>query len=142
MPVLPYNQEGLRQEMENLLKKLDTYAEELPQFAVPRVKLRNLLTEIVTLADEQATYRYNKHQTSKRLTAAQDEGRKLLNFFWVGLKEHYGTRNERLVEFGLQPFRGRTRPKNEEPTLKKGKKTAAQQVAPEAEPPEATDSES
>ncbi|HYG62116.1 MAG TPA: hypothetical protein VEL74_06015 [Thermoanaerobaculia bacterium] len=138
MPILPYKQDGIRKEMENLLKKLEVNIDELPQFTVPRVKLQNLLTEIVTLSNEQNTYRYSKQQTTKRLTAALEEGRKLLNFFWVGLKEHYGTRNEKLVEFGLQPYRGRAR-KEEEPTVKK---PAAQPAAPETGKPEVDEPES
>jgi hypothetical protein len=141
MPVLPYKQEGIRKEMENLLKKLETYPDEFPQFSVPRVKLQTLLTEIVTLSNDQATYRFNKQQTSKRLAAALEEGRKLLNFFWVGLREHFGTRNEKLVEFGLQPFRGRARSK-EDSTLRKPKKPAVQPEALEAEPPKADEPES
>ena len=37
------------------------------------------------------------------------EGNRLGNALRVMLKEHYGVRAQKLAEFGLQPFRGRSR---------------------------------
>jgi hypothetical protein len=36
-----------------------------------------------------------------------DEGRKLATYLRVGVKQNYGNRSEKLVEFGLRPLRTR-----------------------------------
>jgi hypothetical protein len=43
------------------------------------------------------------------------EGQRLANAMRSMIKAHYGIRTEKLAEFGLQPFRGRSR-KTKKPT--------------------------
>lgn len=40
------------------------------------------------------------------------EGQRLASVVRSAVKEHYGVREEKLAEFGMQPFRGR-KPKSE-----------------------------
>jgi hypothetical protein len=51
------------------------------------------------------------------------------------LKEHYGIEEEKLSEFGLQPFRGRARKKETPETPE----PPGEQDLPEASPPTASD---
>ena len=44
-----------------------------------------------------------------------EEGLKLATFLRVGVRQHYGNRSEKLVEFGFQPFRSRRVPPPPEP---------------------------
>jgi hypothetical protein len=60
MPNLPTNQGDVRKEMEILERKLEANAADLPQFELPRTKLRNLLNEIRDLSVNQKTFRSNK----------------------------------------------------------------------------------
>jgi hypothetical protein len=48
----------------------------------------------------------------RRLTS---ESERLATGVWNLLREHYGIRSEKLAEFGMQPFRGRTRKAAPEP---------------------------
>jgi hypothetical protein len=55
----------------------------------------------------------------------------------AGIREHYGTRSEKLVEFGQQPFRSQPRIKliglDGQPVVKR-KKSAAEPTEPPATP--------
>jgi hypothetical protein len=46
-----------------------------------------------------------KQEATKRLQAVLVEGRKLATFLRSGVKQRYGDRSEKLVEFGLAPVR-------------------------------------
>ena len=50
-----------------------------------------------------------------RLWAVLREGDALANFLKPGARAHYGSDSEKLVEFGVQPFRGRSKKKVTEP---------------------------
>jgi hypothetical protein len=95
--------------MEHILAALEANEEELPHLAVHRKLLHDLLELIRVLTNEQDLYRSSKQQSSKRLKGALDEGRKVVTVVRVTLKQHYGSTNEKLQEFGVQPFRGRSR---------------------------------
>jgi len=86
-------------------KALEANRTELPQMEVPLQKVDAVLTEMKDLSAQQASLTATKQGVSKRLAELKDEGQKLLTFVDVGIREHYGTRSERLVEFGQQPFR-------------------------------------
>jgi hypothetical protein len=102
--------------MEHILAALDANAAELPHLEVHRNLIRELLDLIRLLTNEQDLHRANKQQSSKRLQGALDEGRKVLTVVRVTLKQHYGSANEKLQEFGVQPFRGRSRELKVRPT--------------------------
>lgn len=50
-----------------------------------------------------------KQETTKRLRTLLAEGRKLATFLRAGVKQRYGNRAEKLVEFGLAPLRPKVR---------------------------------
>jgi seryl-tRNA synthetase len=88
--------------------KLEASAGEIEHLEKPRQALKALIGEITALNTEQSLHSANRQQVTQRLQAAMDEGKKLVTFLRVGLKQHFGNRNEKLVEFGIQPFRSRT----------------------------------
>jgi hypothetical protein len=52
-----------------------------------------------------------KQEASKQLNTFVTEGERLATVLQLAVKQHYGIRAEKLAEFGLQPFRGRTKAK-------------------------------
>jgi len=96
-------------EWEHLLSTLAANTAQLPHLEVPRAKLQGFLEEVRSLAMEQGLHAANKQRASQQLRAALSNGKKLTTFLRTGLKEHYGNRSEKLVEFGIPPFRRRTK---------------------------------
>ena len=90
-------------------KALAANSQELPFLEQHRVRLDAINTELKDLSAEQATLTAGKQEVSKRIADLVQAARKLLTFVDVGVKEHYGNRAEKLVEFGVQPFRSQPR---------------------------------
>jgi hypothetical protein len=90
---------------ERLLVALLANIAELPHLEVPRGKLQALLDEVRALVSQQDVHAASKQLVSQRLKVALADGKKLATFLRTGVKEHFGNRNEKLVEFGVQPFR-------------------------------------
>jgi hypothetical protein len=82
---------------------------EVPHLEAPRAKLQTTLEEVRSLLTQQDLHAAAKQQVSQRLRILLADGRKLATFLRTGIKEHFGNRNEKLVEFGIQPFRRRKR---------------------------------
>jgi hypothetical protein len=51
----------------------------------------------------------SKQETSKQLKAILAEGNRLMTGVRKMIADQYGIEAEKLTEFGIQPFRGRTR---------------------------------
>jgi len=82
---------------------------DLPHMEVPRQKVDAMLTELKDLTTQQASLTASKQDISKRLAALNNEGQRMITFVDVGVRQHYGTQSEKLVEFGQQPFRPQPR---------------------------------
>lgn len=93
-------------------------AAELPQLEIGRVKLDGLLAEFRDLLAQQAVHKANKQQVSRRLRSVVSRGSKVTAMMRAVLKEHYGITNEKLAEFGMQPFRARPRKTESKPEPK------------------------
>ncbi|MEA2602060.1 MAG: hypothetical protein QOF89_3052 [Acidobacteriota bacterium] len=99
-----------------------TNSGDLPHLETHRTQLGEILGRAENLSSQQATLTASKQDVSKQLQDVMDEGRKLATFLRAGVKQHYGNRAEKLVEFGLRPFRSRRRltdaqpPTTEKPT--------------------------
>ena len=102
-------------EWEALAVSAAANAAEAPQFELSRVALEKTLGEVRGLTVQQAALQSSKQQVSLRLRTLMGEGMKLATLMRVLVKQHYGNRSEKLVEFRLQPFRSRLQ--KEEPTL-------------------------
>jgi hypothetical protein len=90
-------------------KALAANKEELPHLEGIRLKVDGTLVEMKDLTAEQASLTASKQGVSKRLATSTSEALKLLTFVDAGIREHYGNRAEKLVEFGQQPFRSQPR---------------------------------
>lgn len=75
-----------------------------------RNRLAGRLEAARELSTQQSALTAAKQETSKRLLVAMDEIFKLTSFLRAAIKQRYGSRSEKLVEFGIQPFRGRKLP--------------------------------
>ncbi len=80
---------------------------DIPHLDGPRGRLEKVLGEAQQVAQQQAALTASKQESSKRLKLLVVEGQRLASGLRKFLKEHYGTRSEKLAEFGLQPLRGR-----------------------------------
>src|SRR4030095_14468855 len=96
-------------EWEEMTATVVANASELPELEIQTAALRGLLEEMKGLLTQQTFRQRRKQEISLRLQALNEGGGKLATVLRVTLKQHYGTRNEKLVEFRLQPFRGRSR---------------------------------
>jgi hypothetical protein len=109
---------------QELAASLEVNASDFPHLETQRQRLAELLKQAQLLSSQQAALTASKQDVSKQLLAVIDEGRKLATFLRVGIRQRYGTRAEKLIEFGLRPFRGRRRPAETEPPVEE-KKTSS-----------------
>lgn len=101
-------QNGITQNSWQFLStSLAANARDLPHLEAHRVELADTLAKSEDLTTQLATLTASKQDISKQLAALMDNGRKLATFLRVGVKQSYGNRSEKLVEFGLQPLRTR-----------------------------------
>jgi hypothetical protein len=92
---------------QGLLAKVEANSGELPQLEPFRVKLGGILTQVLSISRQQDAMRASKQEASKQLRKLITEGNRVAALMRVGIKEHYGPQEEKVAEFGLQPFRGR-----------------------------------
>src|SRR3954470_16838683 len=86
---------------------------DLPHLETHRTQLVETLGRAEHLTSQQAALTASKQDVSKQLQDVMDEGRKLATFLRAGVKQHYGNRAEKLVEFGLAPFRAKAKVKSD-----------------------------
>ena len=95
--------------MELRNKALAANSGDLPQLELPRARLDAMTTEMKDLTAQQASQAAGKQDTSKRIAALVRESRKMLTVVDIVVKQHYGNQSEKLVEFGVKPFRSAPR---------------------------------
>ncbi|HKH43154.1 MAG TPA: hypothetical protein VKM72_00645 [Thermoanaerobaculia bacterium] len=96
---------------EVMKQSLAIHAEELAHLEKHRLKFDTTYDRVKNLLAQQADLTAKKQEISKELGVLLTDGRQLLSFLSVAVKEHFGKRAEKLVAFGLQPFRSRPRVK-------------------------------
>ena len=106
-------------------KALAANIEELPHLKPGLARLDQIQVLLNDLRAEQARLTASRQEVSKRIAELMDEAQKLMTFLDLGVKEHYGNRSEKLVEYGLQPFRSKPRVRRVGPDGKPTKKKAA-----------------
>jgi hypothetical protein len=92
---------------QGLLGKVAANIGALPQLEPFRVKLIAVLAQALGINQQQEAMRASKQEASKQLRQLAAEGNRLAALMRAAIKEHYGIREEKIAEFGLQPFRGR-----------------------------------
>ena len=98
---------------ERLLLSLEAKKNEFPQLEMYRTLLATMLQRVREISAEQAALTASKQDATQRLQKEIAEGRKVATLLRTALRQHYGNRSEKLVEFDLQPLRARTRKETE-----------------------------
>ena len=101
---------------ERLLLSLEAKKDEFPQLEMYRTLLATMLQRVREISVEQAALTASKQDATQRLQKEIAEGRKVATLLRTALRQHYGNRSEKLVEFDLQPLRARTRKETEDTT--------------------------
>lgn len=101
--------DGILGDLQRLSVSLSANTQDLAHLDASRLKLEALLARAIEISKEQASLRAGKQEMSRQIRQVTSDGQRLANALRVSIKEHYGPRAEKLVEFGVQPFRGRTR---------------------------------
>jgi len=96
-------------EWDGLATAATANAADLPQAEIARTGLEKLRDELRELVNQRNLHQSNKQQLSQRIAKIHEEGSKLATVIRVIAKQHYGNRSDKLVEFGIAPFRGRAR---------------------------------
>jgi hypothetical protein len=81
------------------------------------------------LSAEQAVITARKQSINAEMQEIMRDGQTLLDYIQTGVRQHYGLRSEKLVEFGLRPIRAKALPPSTEPPP-----TLPETVAPETAP--------
>jgi hypothetical protein len=84
-------------------------SEGLTHLEASRTKLQGLIEQARSQSTQQGSHTASRQQATKDLKQTLRNGQIVVDLLRTGAKDHYGPDNERLVEFGMQPFRGRTR---------------------------------
>jgi hypothetical protein len=124
--------------LQRLSAALNANGTDLPHLEGSRAQFVALLTQAQEAAMQQSAFTASKQEASQKLKTFLIESERLAHVLQLAVKQHYGIRSEKLAEFGLQPFRGRTRKVSPapEPTPRPG--TEAQAPASELPTPETT----
>jgi hypothetical protein len=96
---------------------LEVNAGDLPHLDGHRILLQSIVAQSFEALSEQRIQAAAKQDLSRRVQILLDQGSKLASFLRSGVKQHYGTRSEKLVEFDLLPFRGKEPAKSDPPKL-------------------------
>jgi hypothetical protein len=102
-----------KQKLELRIKAGTANLDEIPIIKEPLARASALLPLFDDLTAEQASLTASRQEASKRLAEVANEAQKLLTLVDVAVRQHYGNRSEKLVEFGQQPFR--SKPKSRKP---------------------------
>jgi hypothetical protein len=90
-------------------------AAETPQLEGTRAIFGGMVSRVHGFAQQQAELTANKQDITQQFQEELVEAQRLATAIRAALKSHYGPDSERLVEFGIQPFRGKNRKRKEPP---------------------------
>ena len=96
-------------DMQRLLAALAANGTDLTFLEASRTRFGELVAKAQEVAKTQDALTASKQEASKQLQALMADAQRLANVLRLSVKQHYGIRAEKLAEFGLQPFRGRTK---------------------------------
>ena len=89
---------------------------DLTQYEGSRLKFEGFVDRALGLNQDQASLRAAKQEASRLLDEVMKEAVRLATVLRFAIKEHYGPDSEKLIEFGIQPFRGlKRKPKSPTP---------------------------
>lgn len=106
---MPTTRSGNIGDWQRLAAALAQNEDDLPELAGAQGRLETLLAQVLDYSQRQAAHAALKQDASQTLIDLTSECSRQATVIRFALKQHYGPRNEKLVEFGIQPFRGRVR---------------------------------
>ncbi len=98
---------GILGDWEQLHQMLVENKADLPHLEGSRLKLEELLKQGLEIAAKQAMLRAEKQDASQRMKAVVADGQLLVTVLRKAVRQHFGVRSEKLIAYGIQPFRGR-----------------------------------
>ena len=98
---------GIMGDLQRLSVTMDANKEQLPQMEPFRLKLASIVTQSLEAGKQQAALKVSKQESSQQLRRLLAEGQSVAHVVRTAVKDHFGPRDEKVAEFGLQPFRGR-----------------------------------
>ena len=102
-------------ELQRLLAVLQVNQAELPHLETQRAELDALVGQAGDIFQSQAALAASKQEASQKLASLLTDSLRLATVLRFELKHFYGPTSEKLVEFGIQPFRGRKRQNTQSP---------------------------
>jgi hypothetical protein len=90
---------------QRLLTSMEANAQDFSQLEAYRTQMQAMLDAARQAAKEQTSMAAAKQDATQRLNDLLVEGRKLATFLRGGVKQRYGDKSEKLVEFDLAPAR-------------------------------------
>ena len=91
-----------------------------------RGELEQKMVRFKELSTKHAALTTSKQEVGKEMRQLFREVETLVAFIRTGIRQHFGKDSEKLIEFGLQPFRGvRTAAKEPEPEASKSSNPTA-----------------
>lgn len=98
---------GILGDWEQLHQILVENSADLPHLEGSRIKLEGFLKQGLEVAAKQSMLRAEKQDASQRMKGIIRNGQRLANVLRLSVREHFGIQSEKLVAFGVPPFRGR-----------------------------------
>jgi hypothetical protein len=90
---------------QRLLTSMEANAQDFTPLEAYRTQMQSMLDAARLAAKEQTAMAAAKQDATQRLNDLLVEGRKLATFLRGGVKQRYGDKSEKLVEFDLAPAR-------------------------------------
>jgi hypothetical protein len=98
---------GKVEDWERLNERLTAHADEFAHLDKVRMQLQAMMDQAREIGALQAAQMAAKQESSLKLKEVIAEGGRLATLLRANVRQHYGIRAEKLVEFGVKPFRGR-----------------------------------
>lgn len=103
-------------ELQRFKDSLLANVDDLRSYEDTRLKFEALVSSAQGLTQQQAALTAAKQEASKQLQEELNEALRVATVLRFAIRELYGKDAEKLVEFGVKPFRGRPRKKKEPET--------------------------
>ena len=107
MPRRETRKAGILGDLERLSATMEAYKEQLSHLEPFRLKLGGLVTRSLEVSQQQAAFQASKQEASKQLRQLLTQGLRVADVIRTAVRDHFGPQEERIAEFGVQPFRGR-----------------------------------
>jgi hypothetical protein len=108
---------GIMGELQRLSVTMEANKDLLPNLEPFRLKLTGIVVQIFEIAKQQSAHKAGKQETAKQLWTLLTQGNRVADLVRTGVRDHFGPDDEKVAEFGVQPFRGlKTKTKTPAPT--------------------------